>query len=73
MYAELRRLVPELVEVSELLRKNVFDPIMSGEEVKMARVNLSAKDTSLLSRIKEAVEQGDDNAPIKGGHDSWWE
>lgn len=73
MYAELRRLVPELVEVSALLRKNLFDPIMAGKEIKVAQVNLSVKDPSLLSRIREAVERGNGKTQIGGGHDPWWD
>jgi hypothetical protein len=72
VYPELKRLVPELVDICDLLRKHLYDPIMAGEEIKMAAVNLSVKDTSLLSRIREAVEQGGDDATSRQRYDSWW-
>ena len=55
--------------VCELLQQNMYDPIMAGEEIKMAPlpVKLSDKDTSLLAIIQEAVKQGGGDTRVRAG------
>ena len=65
VYPELKRLVLELVIVFELLRNNLFTPIMTGGEIMMADVKLGGKDGSLLINIEEAVKNSDGSITVQ--------
>lgn len=67
VYPKLRELVPELAVVSELLRNNLYDPMVAGQPIKMAELQTTVRNASLLSRIEEAVKEGHGDTVIRGG------
>ena len=56
VYPELKKLVPELEAVAELLRVNFLKPVLAGQPIRMLPVHTDATDTSLLTNVRVAVE-----------------
>ena len=66
IYLKLRELVPELAIVSELLRNNLYNPVVAGQPIKMVEIQGGVRNTSLLSRIEEAIEEGHGDTAVRG-------